>query len=101
LVALANGSNIKGQFFLGSGFVGSHLTYTYVTKRDGYYTLHSKAADSNTLLQQGVAHPEKDVYHQTVTNPWLWPWPLPLDDVTVFRVPDGTVAQKYSVDVTK
>lgn len=98
LSALQDGSQTRGSFFLGSGFVDGQQVFSYYEKRGGaFYLKTTLARDAKVVESDGTPRVEHSC--RQTTNIWIsvftkcWNnW-----DYT-FYVPKGSVVTNYTLD---
>lgn len=98
LVALANGSSVSGQFFLGTGSVDGKNVFNYVTDDGGYSTLRQADADQSSIWQDEDEDPYLDVSRIAWRVDWAMPSPIFSTLRYDFHIPDGSVYNGYSVN---
>jgi hypothetical protein len=99
LVSLANGSQVEGSFFLGSGSINSTPVYSYVTGSDvtGYQLSSVDVSVTKVFTSQDPPHL---VAVDVNCSPRGF-WPRVCSQATHYRayIPAGSIWQGYNVDV--
>lgn len=101
LKALGNDSQIAGQsYFLGGGYIGEKQVIQYITKASNGAIRVEKldAAEAKIFEGSEKAHL---IRTKTVSSmPWLVPWDIETVYHHDFYIPEGSVTQDYTLDVT-
>lgn len=99
LVALNTGSDTRGQFFLGSGYVDSELVYMYLTTEDNGVVVPKEVDKYGVgIIETDERGPEVE-HRYYVYEPFLVPWEITSRwGLHWFYVPDGTIVPSYNVN---
>jgi hypothetical protein len=96
LRALSNQSSVKGEFFLGSGYINGAQQFSYIEQDNGYSMLLTADASASRVFE-GAAKPTVTEYTQYYSNPWVLPWGWDTGYLWDFHIPKGAVQTNYQV----
>ena len=99
IVALKDNNAVGGQFFLGTGRIGSHPCYYYVSEDEhGLRMQHIDA--NNTYIIYSDENPRVERYESVGFNRRLLSWlAIPAYSYYVVYVPEGTITSEYTIDL--
>lgn len=102
LVALRDKDGIEGNFFLGSGHIGSQPYYFYYAQQsDGGYSPSEIKADDSVTVYETTEKSARLISYEVVANSHIADWvSLPLsegDHLYKFYVPAGTIKRGFSL----
>lgn len=99
LQALGTTTGVEGQFFLGSGFIGSKPVISYIYKMDnGAKVLAHANASSSQVFEEDGKTPEVKLIWSEFDRPWLVPNTPTKFDRYEFVVPQGSVSNNYTME---
>ena len=97
LTALADTPALSGHFFLGTGQVGTDLTFFYLTQQGGYFSAHS-ATKNVRVFQDDPKAPYVETGDTQIAGAWGFV-AFPVGTCTTdFHIPTGSVESNYKVN---
>ena len=97
LQALSVGSDINGQFFLGTGYVNGELTFNYIVDEGDYSTLNQVSASKASVWEDEPNDPYLDYTKWGYYVDWAIPMGVTSVERFDFHIPEGSVSGNYEV----
>ena len=100
IVALQDNLELKGSFFLGSGYVDNELSYAYMRYVDGCgYKIETVDA-SNAYVEFTDKQPYVSIVSYQFKDKWRNYFTVPYNSGDAFfYVPEGSILQNYNIDL--
>lgn len=101
ILALNDSTNIKGNYFLFSGYVDEELTYRYVVDTDKGKHVESCDADNTYIKENTDGKHCIEHYKSEFKYQWMRTWFICLDisSYDIIYVPKGSITTKYNIDL--
>lgn len=99
IVNLQDGNSLNGRFYLGSGYVGSSMKYSfYYEQSDGNYKLMQIDADLTTIKISDT--PQITSYVKCYTDSRINDWVIKINYHTyyIIEVPKGSIKENFNLD---
>ena len=100
LYALADGNEISGSFFLGSGSIDDNMKYVYIVETEGKGYKMETVNINSAYVQYSDEEPTVTitsyVFDSEILN-FLGVCPAPTE--YIFRVPEGSITNSYVIDL--
>lgn len=100
LIALADGSQLNGHFFLGSGSMNEEMVYFYYRKEGNGFKADKRNASRAVIFADEETSPYVRDYQAKFSN-IFWYWvAIPLKEKpSEFHIPKGSILQNYTLDL--
>jgi hypothetical protein len=99
LKAIGTNSAIEGRsYFLGGGYIKDKRVLNYISQRDGGAIHVEQAEAEDSTIYEGSSDATVRARHYDHVNGWVAPWPLGSHNEYEFRIPNGSVADSYTLD---
>lgn len=98
IYALSDNIGSSGNFFLGTGQVGSDLSYFYVVDSENGKHIESVKRE-NAYVKYGDAHTVTVVSYEFENKALHWIAFSTKDNDYIFCVPDGTITNSFQIDL--
>lgn len=101
IIAINDTSKLSGSSFLFAGRINERPTYWYYAKQDDFLKLES--IDANlALINYTTGTPRIESYERKFVTEWLnYIFLSPSSYAKVIRIPEGSIVEKYDLDLQK
>lgn len=100
LYALADGSEISGSFFLGSGSIDDNMRYVYIVETEGKGYKMETVNINSAYIQYSDEEPTVTITSYMFDSRVLNFFGIyPASTEYIFRVPEGSITNSYVIDL--
>ena len=104
LTVLQDNNNVKGSFFLGAGYVGEKMIYSFYYENNGFYEFKQiEYHKGNVKIKYSNGKPKIERYSEekvkdAFINNFTFYCDCGNNSKYIIYVPEGTIIQNYSLD---
>lgn len=100
LVSIKDGNSLEGRFYLGSGYIGDTMQYTYITNDNQEMNMKSVDIDEATLIYSNDLKVEtfSPIFKSNVVSIMFGEPVLYYEKYKIY-VPEGSIKTEYTIDM--